>query len=157
MGWAERFRPHLWFKLWHWSLSIGPTMLDYYSEARMHGVAYKVLPTINAASPCTCKQYYPTPPLDGDCVLACRIHHALRFQTKHSIIILFCWSSNGAIRSQTVPMGWTFIWTIDKHEERCLNLKLTTQVHLFLVLTVSPKTGRLPCYEQVRGSFDYQF
>lgn len=105
----------------------------------------------NAVSTCTCKQRWPTSPLDGDCVSACSIHHTLRLQTKQSIIILFCWSTNGGKRAQTAPLEWTCTEIIDKHEKRCLNFKFTTEVHLFLVLTLSPKTGRLPPCKQARG------
>lgn len=114
------------------------------------------MPSTNAVSTCTSKQHYATSPLDGDCVLACRIHHALRFQTKQSIIILFCWSNKKEIRAQMASLGWSFIKIIDEHEEICANFKLTGQVHLFLVLTVSLKTGCLSDYEQVRSQFVYQ-
>lgn len=115
------------------------------------GFTYEVPSTPNAIYTCTCKQSCATSPVDGDCVLACRIHHALRFQTKQSIIILFCWSTNQEIGAQTAPLGWTCIQTIDKHDEICLNFKFTTQVHLFLVLTVSLKNGCLPGYVQLWG------
>lgn len=145
------FSPQIWLKSLYCSQSMVLTVRDYHREAApLYGFTYKVLPKTKIST-CTCKQHYPTSPLDGDCVLACRIHHALRFKTKQSIIILFCWSTNREIRAQTAPLEWTFIRIIDKHEERGLNLKLTTQVHLFLVLTVSLKTGCLPGYEQGRG------
>lgn len=74
----------------------------------------------------TCKQHWPTSPLGGDCVAACRRHRALRSQTKQSIIMLFYWTGNEEIHAQMAPLRWTFITIIDKKEERCLNCDLTT-------------------------------
>lgn len=74
----------------------------------------------------TCKQHWPTSPLGGDCVAACRRHRALRSQTKQSIIMLFYWTGNKEIHAQMAPLRWTFITIIDKKEERCLNCDLTT-------------------------------
>jgi hypothetical protein len=49
---------------------------------------------------------------------------------------------------QTGPLGQTFIKIIDDQEKICANLKLTTQVHILLVLTISSKIGCLLDSEQ---------
>ena len=104
---------------------------------------------------CTCTQHRAASPLDGDCAPARRRHHALRFQTKQSIIIMFCWSTRGRIRAQPASLDRTSTTITVRGEKRRLNFKLTTQVHLFLVLSVSPPIRRLPGNKQTTRSLVY--
>lgn len=124
--------------------------------SHLHDNTYNLLPATNAASACSSKQRCATSPLDGDCALPHKIHHALRFQTKQSIIMLFFSLTKRQIHAQTASWGRSFIRISDEHEEICANFKLTRQVHLFLVLTVSLKTGCLPGYKQVKGQSVHQ-
>lgn len=107
-GWIERY-------LWLWPLF--SVYCEYHSEAAPLYVGlfftYKVLPRQMQLLPALVNSIASASPLDGDCVLSCRIHHALRFQTKQSIIILFCWSSkrgnactNGPIRVKHHQDHW---------------------------------------------------
>lgn len=79
------------------------------------------------------------------------------FRQKQSIIIQFYRQTNRQIRAQTTSSGQTVIKIIDKPDEKCLKFKLTTQVHLFLVLTVSLKDDCFPGYEQERRRFCHPF
>lgn len=74
-----------------------------------------------------------------------------------TVILFFCRPNNRKIRKQTTWLEQTFTNTIDKQKKTCLNFELTTEVHLFLVLTVSIQNDCMSGFEQARELYSPQF